>query len=71
MDRLNTRNAIMDARSPFDPEHPPFRLNQFGSTLGGRCDSEQDIFSPMRFRHPDVADWNVPTPRCASVEARR
>jgi hypothetical protein len=30
------RNNVFDARSPFDPaQHPPFRLNQFGPTLGG------------------------------------
>jgi hypothetical protein len=30
------RNNVFDARSPFDPAtHPTFRLNQFGSTLGG------------------------------------
>src|SRR5262249_2366959 len=30
------RNAIFDSRTPFDPAtHPPFKLNQFGSTLGG------------------------------------
>jgi hypothetical protein len=30
------RNSVFDARTPFDPAtHPPFRLNQFGATLGG------------------------------------
>ena len=30
------RNAIFDSRTPFDPAtHPPFKLNQFGSALGG------------------------------------
>jgi hypothetical protein len=30
------RNAIFDSRTPFDPAtHPPFKLNQFGATMGG------------------------------------
>src|SRR5215467_10425038 len=30
------RNSIFDARTPFDPAtHPPFRLNEFGASLGG------------------------------------
>jgi Carboxypeptidase regulatory-like domain len=30
------RNDVLDARSPFDPSQaPPFRLNQFGSSVGG------------------------------------
>jgi hypothetical protein len=39
------RNAIMDARSPFDPaKHPPFRLNQFGATLGGSVIKNKTFF---------------------------
>ena len=39
------RNAIFDARSPFDPgKHPPFRLNQFGSTLGGPVIKNRTFF---------------------------
>ena len=39
------RNAVMDARSPFDPaKHPPFRLNQFGSTLGGPVIKNKTFF---------------------------
>lgn len=29
------RNNVFDARSPFDPAAHPFRLNQFGATVGG------------------------------------
>lgn len=30
------RNNVLDSRSPFDPtDIPPFRLNQFGASLGG------------------------------------
>jgi hypothetical protein len=39
------RNSAMDARSPFDPaEHPPFRLNQFGATLGGPVIKNKTFF---------------------------
>lgn len=39
------RNAVMDARSPFDPgTHPPFRLNQFGSTVGGALIQNKTFF---------------------------
>jgi len=39
------RNSAMDARSPFDPAvHPPFRLNQFGSTLGGPVVQNKTFF---------------------------
>lgn len=39
------RNAVFDARSPFDPaKHPPFRLNQFGSTLGGPVIKNRTFF---------------------------
>ena len=39
------RNSRMDARSPFDPAvHPPFRLNQFGSTLGGPAIQNRTFF---------------------------
>jgi hypothetical protein len=30
------RNSLFDSRTPFDPAtHPPFRLNNFGATIGG------------------------------------
>jgi hypothetical protein len=39
------RNAVMDARSPFDPgKHPPFRLNQFGATAGGPVIKNKTFF---------------------------
>ena len=38
------RNAIFDSRTPFDPAtHPPFKLNQFGATLGGADHQEQNV----------------------------
>jgi hypothetical protein len=47
MDRPSSisANAIFDARSPFDPaKHPPFRLNQFGATLGGPVIQNRTFF---------------------------
>jgi hypothetical protein len=39
------RNSAVDARSPFDPATPPpFRLNQFGGTLGGRLVRDKSFF---------------------------
>jgi hypothetical protein len=39
------RNDIVDARSPFDgPSVPPFRLNQFGGTLGGPIKKNRTFF---------------------------
>ena len=39
------RNAIFDSRTPFDPAtHPPFKLNQFGSTLGGTIFKNKTFF---------------------------
>jgi hypothetical protein len=39
------RNDVVDARSPFDgPSVPPFRLNQFGGTLGGPIKKNRTFF---------------------------
>jgi len=38
------RNNVLDARSPFDKALPPFRLNQFGGTLGGRIYRDKTFF---------------------------
>lgn len=39
------RNDVFDARSPFDPPTiPPFRLNQFGATLGGPVFKNRTFF---------------------------
>ncbi len=39
------RNDAFDARSPFDPSQiPPFRMNQFGGTLGGPIVKNKTFF---------------------------
>ena len=39
------RNSKLDARAPFDPAIlPPLRLNQFGSSLGGRISKNRTFF---------------------------
>ncbi len=39
------RNEKLDARSPFDPAKiPPFRLNQFGASLGGSVVKDKTFF---------------------------
>jgi hypothetical protein len=39
------RNDKLDARSPFDPSTvPPFRLNQFGASLGGALVKDRTFF---------------------------
>jgi hypothetical protein len=39
------RNSAVDARSPFDGKTlPPFRMNQFGTTLGGPIFHDQTFF---------------------------
>ena len=39
------RNSALDSRSPFDGRSvPPFRMNQFGATLGGPIDKDRTFF---------------------------
>jgi len=38
------RNDVLDARSPFDTNIPPFRLNQFGGSLGGPIKKNRTFF---------------------------
>ena len=38
------RNNVFDSRSPFDKVLPPFRLNQFGGTIGGRIYRDKTFF---------------------------
>jgi hypothetical protein len=39
------RNNVLDSRSPFDfPSVPPFRLNQFGGSLGGPIKKDRTFF---------------------------
>ena len=61
------RNAIFDSRTPFDPAtHPPFKLNQFGSTLGGAIFKNKTFFfvsyEGYRQREAESLIGYVPTP---------
>jgi Carboxypeptidase regulatory-like domain/TonB dependent receptor-like, beta-barrel len=38
------RNDVFDARSPFDTKIPPFRLNQFGGSVGGPIKKDRTFF---------------------------
>jgi hypothetical protein len=39
------RNNVLDARSPFDfPSIPPFRMNQFGGSIGGPIQKDRTFF---------------------------
>src|SRR5205085_6968638 len=39
------RNNAVDARSPFDPSQiPPFRMNQFGGSIGGPVVHDRSFF---------------------------
>src|SRR5260370_14347753 len=39
------RNSALNARSPFDPSQlPPFRLNQFGGSVGGPIVKNKSFF---------------------------
>ncbi|HET9179654.1 MAG TPA: carboxypeptidase regulatory-like domain-containing protein [Terriglobia bacterium] len=38
------RNNVFDARSPFDVDVPPFRLNQFGGSVGGPIRHNRTFF---------------------------
>jgi len=38
------RNDIFDSRSPFDTNIPPFRLNQFGGSIGGPIKKDRTFF---------------------------
>ena len=38
------RNNVLDARSPFDTNIPPFRLNQFGGSVGGPIKKDRTFF---------------------------
>jgi hypothetical protein len=38
------RNNVFDSRSPFDTNIPPFRLNQFGGSVGGPIKKDSTFF---------------------------
>jgi hypothetical protein len=38
------RNSAVDSRSPFDRALPPFRMNQFGATVGGPIFKDRTFF---------------------------
>lgn len=61
------RNSIFDSRTPFDPAtHPPFRLNNFGATLGGAVIKNKTFFfvsyEGYRQRLAQTLIGYVPTP---------
>jgi len=55
------RNDLLDARSPFDPASPPpFRLNQFGGSLGGPIARNNTFFTATT--KATGSDWGRPSP---------
>jgi hypothetical protein len=61
------RNDVFDARNFFDPNtKPPFRQNQFGSTLGGPIKKDKTFFflsyEGLRTRQALTQTFSVPTP---------
>ncbi len=61
------RNDAFDARGPFDgPSLPPFRLNQFGGSLGGPIRKDRDfffaVFEALRQRIGQTLIGFVPSP---------
>ena len=69
------RNDVFDARNFFDPNtNPPFRQNQFGSTLGGPIKKDKTFFflsyEGLRMRQARTQTFSVPTPRCAGRISR-
>lgn len=61
------RNSIFDSRTPFDPAtHPPFKLNDFGATLGGPIWKNKTFFflsyEGYRQRLAETLIGYVPTP---------
>jgi hypothetical protein len=61
------RNNVLDARNFFDPKSaPPYRQNQFGSTLGGPVKKDKTFFflsyEGLRTRQAVTQTFSVPTP---------
>jgi hypothetical protein len=66
------RNDVLDSRSPFDPTNiPPFRMNQFGASLGGPVIKDKAFFfANFEGLQQDLTNTMINTVPNATVRAQ-